>query len=111
MIRERDIDDCLVCVLVVRGGSVCVINFFFDKLILFINDVDKMNMFYVVKCLEKEEIIQFIEEKIFRIILKEIYLDEIVVNGCEVNIEMEIIELIEKKYQKICGILESIVIN
>lgn len=57
MIRERDIDDCLVCVLVVRGGSVCVINFFFDKLILFINDVDKMNMFYVVKCLEKEEII------------------------------------------------------
>lgn len=42
---------------VLRGGSVCVINFFFDKLILFINDVDKMNMFYVVKCLEKEEII------------------------------------------------------
>lgn len=90
MIRERDIDDFLVCVLVVRGGSVCVINFFFDKLILFINDVDKMNMFYVVKCLEKVEIIQFIE-KILRIILREIYLDEIVVSGCEVNIEMEII--------------------
>lgn len=57
MIRERDIDDFLVFVLVVRGGSVCVINFFFDKLILFINDVDKMKMFYVVKCLEKVEII------------------------------------------------------
>lgn len=103
MTRERDIDDCPACVLAARGGSVCAINLLFDKSISFINDVDKTNMSYAAKCSEKEEIIQLIEEKISRTTSKEIHLDETAANGCEVNIEMETIELTEKKHQKTRG--------
>lgn len=97
MTRERDIDDCPACVLAARGGSVCAINLLFDKSISFINDVDKTNMSYAAKCSEKVEIIQLIEEKISRTTSKEIHLDETAASGCEVNIEMETIELTEKK--------------
>lgn len=68
-------------------------------------------MSYAAKCSEKEEIIQLIEEKISRTTSKEIHLDETAASGCEVNIEMETIELTEKKHQKTRGTLESTVIN
>lgn len=107
MIRERDKDDCPACVLAASGGSVCAFNLLFDKSILFINDVDKTNMSYAANWSGNEEIIQLIEEDFSRITSREIHFEETAVSVCEVSMEMEIIQLTEKRHCRTRGTLES----
>lgn len=62
LVKERDVDCCLVCVLVVRGGNEDVFYFFFEYLKLIISNKDKINMCYVVFFLVNSKIIYFLEE-------------------------------------------------